>query len=406
MRGMTTELTIGERVAWYRRRRGLSQEVLAGLVDRTADWLSRVENNRLDIDRLSVITALAHALDVSVGDLLAEPSLMEWTGDAHRPTVPALRAVLMDYRRLSPALAVSEPAERSLDDLDRWTSELWAAYQASRLALVTREVPRLLVEGHAATQTHEGVERDHAYALLALSYQLAATTLTKVGETDLSWIASDRGWAAAQQSGDPVIVGSLFRSVTHSLLSNSRYAEAVQLTRDAAEYLGGGLGGASRTYLSVYGSLFLAGAMAAARGEDRGTTVAFLREAEETARRLGRDDNLLWTAFGPTNVAIHQVSTAMELGDVQLAVDRGPRVDASSMPLERRVRHTLEVARAYNAWNRVDDALELLLDAERLAPEQIRYHFLSRQLVLSWIRRQRTKPSYRLSALARRLHVA
>ncbi|MFI8438648.1 multiprotein-bridging factor 1 family protein [Streptomyces sp. NPDC079020] len=48
-------------------RRGLSQEVLAGLVGRTTDWLSKAENNRIELDRLSVITSLAKALDVSRG---------------------------------------------------------------------------------------------------------------------------------------------------------------------------------------------------------------------------------------------------------------------------------------------------------------------------------------------------
>jgi transcriptional regulator with XRE-family HTH domain len=74
---MTNNLTIGERVAWYRRRRGMSQEVLADMVGRTVDWLSKVENNRVDLDRLSVIKALADTLDVSLGDLLSEPSLMD-----------------------------------------------------------------------------------------------------------------------------------------------------------------------------------------------------------------------------------------------------------------------------------------------------------------------------------------
>ena len=32
MRGITTALTIGERIAWYRQRRGMSQEVLANFV--------------------------------------------------------------------------------------------------------------------------------------------------------------------------------------------------------------------------------------------------------------------------------------------------------------------------------------------------------------------------------------
>ncbi len=103
VRGRTTRLTIGERVAWYRRRRGLSQDVLAGLVGRTTDWLSRIENNRIDLDRLSVIKALADALDVTVADLLAEPSLLAWTPDSGRRTVPALREALLDYRQITPA---------------------------------------------------------------------------------------------------------------------------------------------------------------------------------------------------------------------------------------------------------------------------------------------------------------
>jgi transcriptional regulator with XRE-family HTH domain len=45
MRGLSDTLSVGERIAWYRQRRGMSQEVLAGLVGRTADWLSKVENN-------------------------------------------------------------------------------------------------------------------------------------------------------------------------------------------------------------------------------------------------------------------------------------------------------------------------------------------------------------------------
>ena len=88
MRGMTENLTVGERVAWYRRRRGMSQEVLAGLIGRTADWLQRAENNRIQLDRLSVIRALAQVLDVSIGDLIGEPTLLDWTADSRTQTVP------------------------------------------------------------------------------------------------------------------------------------------------------------------------------------------------------------------------------------------------------------------------------------------------------------------------------
>ena len=70
-------------------------------------------------------------------------------------------------------------------------------------------------------------------------------------------------------------------------------------------------------------------------------------------------------------------------------MDLGPRVDASGLPVERQVRHAIETARAYSARNRWDDALGVLLDAERLAPEQIKHHAISRQLVLSWLRNHR-----------------
>lgn len=99
------DLSLGQRVALYRRRRGMSQEVLAGLAGRTADWLGKVENDRIPLDRLSVIRALAGALRVPVEDLI--------TGDApaaapaaasQGPPVQLLRDLLADYRTVTPLL--------------------------------------------------------------------------------------------------------------------------------------------------------------------------------------------------------------------------------------------------------------------------------------------------------------
>lgn len=162
----------------------------------------------------------------------------------------------------------------------------------------------------------------------------------------------------------------------------------------------------SPEYVSVYGTLLLVGSLASARNEDRLGAHEFLREADKAATLLGGDQNYLWTAFGPTNVKIHRVASAMDLGDVQVAIDLGERIDTSGMPVERRVRHAMETARALTAWNRPDDALATLLDAERLAPEQVRHHALSRRLVQSWMRRRHGKPNYELAALAQRVHVA
>ena len=92
------------------------------------------------------------------------------------------------------------------------------------------------------------------------------------------------------------------------------------------------------------------------------------------------------------------------------ATSRSPSTSAlastpASMPMERRVRHALEVARALQRLEPHRRGAPTLLEAEQMAPEQVRYHFLSRQLVLTWVRQQRGKPSPTLVDLARRLDV-
>ncbi|MFH9065314.1 hypothetical protein ACH4GM_29435 [Streptomyces coeruleorubidus] len=99
------------------------------------------------------------------------------------------------------------------------------------------------------------------------------------------------------------------------------------------------------------------------------------------------------------------MATAADLGDMLIAVDLGPEIHTSGLPTERRTRHNLEVARALSAHNRMDDALAKILEAESWAPEQVRSHYLAHELVLTWVRDQRGRPSRSLADLVNRLHV-
>lgn len=403
---MGQSLTIGERVRWYRRRRGMPQPVLAGLVGRTEDWLSKVENNRINLDRLSVIRSLAEALDVSIGDLVGEPTLIEWTPASGTRTVSALREALLDYRQLS-EFSTSQRTDKppQLIEVHQAVKAVWEGYQESRYGYVTNRLPTLLEKVQAASRAYDGDAGRQAAGLLALAHQAATVLLTKLGEADLAWISAERGFQAARRSENPVVVGSLFRSLIHALQSIGRYRDAIRLTEDAATYLKPGLRNAAPRFLSIHGALFLAGAMAAARCDDRAAVQGFLAKADAAATRLGRDANHLWTAFGPTNVAMHKVSTALELGDLQTAITLGPRIDSSSLPVERQARHAIEIARAYDAWNRVEDAQAALRRAELVAPEQVQYHSLSRELVRLWIRRGHAKPDPWLAGLAQRMRI-
>ena len=64
---------IGTRIRYWRRRRGLSQTVVAGLAGLSQSYVSQLESGRKSIERRSTLVAIAGALQVSVADLLAQP---------------------------------------------------------------------------------------------------------------------------------------------------------------------------------------------------------------------------------------------------------------------------------------------------------------------------------------------
>src|SRR5262250_2877971 len=65
---------LGARIAAYRRRRGLSQAALAGLVGRSESWLSQVERGLRNVDSHSVLMSLAAVLKVEVTELTGDES--------------------------------------------------------------------------------------------------------------------------------------------------------------------------------------------------------------------------------------------------------------------------------------------------------------------------------------------
>ena len=56
MRGAGDELSVGERIAFYRRRRGLTQATLGSLVGRSEEWVSSIERGRRQARRLDILT--------------------------------------------------------------------------------------------------------------------------------------------------------------------------------------------------------------------------------------------------------------------------------------------------------------------------------------------------------------
>jgi transcriptional regulator with XRE-family HTH domain len=393
------DLSIGERVAYYRRRRGLTQVALAGLVGRTSSWLEKVESGRAQLDRISVLRELAGALGVSLHDLLSSESALAAKA---RPDVPALRDLVLSYRAVNPRFALAERdiATPSNDELRAMVDDVWSAYQDSQFGYAVMRLNQALPAAYLATRDANDVTPARCLAHL---YHVAASVLVKLGSLDLARMCADRGDIAAQETGDPITEASLQRGIAHSLLSNGQFAEAVAIVRQGIIDAGVLVRLPNPAGLSVVGTLMLVGATASARAGERAEAATFLRHASNLAERLGADRNDVWTSFGPTNVAIHEVTVAADLGDLQRATKLGMDLDVTGVPRERRVRHQLELARALSRLGRRDESMQILLEAERIAPDQVRRHFLTHELVSGWLHATRITPSAALLALASRL---
>ena len=83
----------GQRIARARRRRGLSQAVLAGLVGRSESWLSQVERGKRGVDSHSVLVRLAEILRVDIEELTGSADRDE-TGSRAHPAAPLIEQVL------------------------------------------------------------------------------------------------------------------------------------------------------------------------------------------------------------------------------------------------------------------------------------------------------------------------
>ncbi|MER7349201.1 helix-turn-helix transcriptional regulator [Streptomyces aurantiacus] len=396
---MADAFSFGKRVRFYRKRRGLRQWELGALLDRSEDWVYRVEAGRIPVNSVKMLADLAQALRVAVVDLQGAPVLLE-DRRGHPGSVSAIRSALMHSRHLAGALYAGREPPR-LERLGVEVDAAWGLFQASAYGRLAERLPALLADARLATHEHAaGRERVEALRLFAVTCHVTAVLLRSLGETSLAWTAADQGDVAASDSGDPAVILALRRCVAHVQLGAGMAADAVDVVLHAADGLPRTWSGSSPTALSLYGTLCLNGAVAAARLPDRSLAGDLMAQARRAADQLGADANEMWTSFGPANVECHRLALALEFEDVQLAVDLAPRVPLGrDLPVERRARARLDVARAYGAAGRTDEAADQLKRAFRAAPEQMRAHGLARELARR-LHRQSARRDVRELALA------
>jgi transcriptional regulator with XRE-family HTH domain len=395
-------LTIGQRVARYRKAKGMSQEVLAHLLARSHSWLTKIERGERQLDSMSLIVEIARVLKVDVLEITGQPYRPSDGPPAHA-AVPAMRRVLIGTGAGGADVAGAD----GLDDLPTLRARMLAANRLRHAADYDRLgeiLPSLLEDLQLAA--NDPRDREAAEELVIDACHCARAALKALGYYDLAWIAVERARQTAERLDDPLLRAASVWNRCEVYIATGAISTAIQLALEGIDRLEGDSSVESPPGVSLQGMLHLkAGWGEAMLGREQQARV-HLAEAGRLASRLGADRNDFGSLFGPTNVTMHGVQMTMELGLPREALARAAPVhDGVPMACERRARLKIALARAHSQLRQDDEATQLLIEVGRLAPVILRAHPLARELVAGMLQRAQRGVSDDLRSLAVRLRL-
>lgn len=373
------EMSFGERLKHLRTRRGMTREVLGGLVGRSAEWVKAVEGGRLAQPKLSMLLQLAEALRVrDLAELTGDPSLPPrlFTGPGH-PALPAVRDAIN-------AIPWADGPPESLDHLQARLDAAWRARHASpdHRTVLGAILPSLIRDCQVAVRSYSGDEGRRARALMAATYNLAQFFLAYQPAADLLWRVAERAIAAAQESDDPRAIGGSVWLLVQAHRDQGEFEAAEEVGHQALTLLEPRARGAGHDVRALYGALLFEAAYTAARAGERGKAWRYWDEADEVAKTLPASFYDPMTSFSRIIMGAHAVTVAVEGREGAEGTRQARRAEKLAIPSQpRRGRHLIEVARAYHLAADYVAALGTLDTAYRTAPETIRYNGYARAII-------------------------
>ncbi|MEU3168950.1 helix-turn-helix transcriptional regulator [Streptosporangium sp. NPDC006930] len=375
-------LTVGQRIQFLRERRGMTREVLAGLVGKSTSWLKQVETGRLQQNpRLPILLQLAEALRVrDLSELTGDQSMpvRMFTGPGH-PALEDVRSAI-NSTSLVPTGAV-QPVSTLRARLDA----AWRTRHASpdhRTAL-GHLLPGLLRDVQLAAAMYRDADRRRALALLAETYGLAQMFLAYQPAQDLLWRVADRALVAAQESEDPLALTCAVWFLTQAHRDTGDFDAARHINQQGMSAVQSHVDDAGVDLLAMWGALSFELAFTSARLGETGEAWLHWEEAARIAERLPAAYYQPWTSFSRVIMDAHAVTVAVELhqgGESARQADNALSAPIPSLP--RRGRHLIEVARAHHLQRDHAAVLGTLELAQRVAPDTIKYNGYARRLTL------------------------
>ena len=413
---------IGEVIRKARVLRRRSQKDVATALGYHQSKVSRLENGRGTGD-IAVLRALAQELGIPPGQLgLASEAEASDVGPntvlahMHRRTFLAAGLAALTPPPATPTAAHCDLVQVLLPGLSPSPTGLPSDPTALRervgavrrlfytcdYTTLERVLPGLIADLRQAV-SNAATDTCALSGMLATAYQTATSLLLKQHDQGNAWLAVGRAMAEAERSGEPVVLASSVRVQAHVLAREKHAAQAVTVVRCTADQLAGSYDRRSPKFLAALGLLLLRGVTAASGGGDRAACGTFLAEAKEVARYVCLDRPDAWANFSPTNVALHEVSALVALGDTGRALQAARPLMRRTIPVpERRAALWVEAARAYSRQDRLADACRALQVAESCAAQDVRRPAV-RELVADMAARDRRRTLPQLHEFSRRV---
>jgi transcriptional regulator with XRE-family HTH domain len=399
-----TSRQIGTRVRYWRERRNLTRQRFADMVGRSTSWLDKIESGERELVRLPMIERVAEALGVDPAVLTdaAQAERAEQCVDASE--VQAIRTALAAY----PGLAALPAENVSTAGIRRQAEYLDLAWLSSRFTVVARHLLRLMTEAQAAVLSASSDEQVEAYRVLVTTYRLASSMLLKFEANDVAWLAADRAMYTAMSVDDTWSLARATRSVARAMTSTRQEAQAISTLLDMADRMRRETETHARELLSLYGMLYLAASITAAGQDDPVTAREMHDEAMVAALKFEPHYNTHHTFFGTTNTLIHRVSALVRLHQGGRAVEFAATIDPSAvaaLSAERQSNFLLDLTEAHTSVGNYRQAVRLLGQAERVAPEEVRCRPLAHGLLRSLLHNTIGEPAKLVKQMADRAGV-
>ncbi|MBB5158125.1 helix-turn-helix domain-containing protein [Saccharopolyspora phatthalungensis] len=379
-------MSLGERIKRIRMRRQLTREKFAEKADVSVDLVRKLEQGVRHTASMSSLTRMATALDVEVAQLLGQSSTVEPTVDTEATGVLAIRDALTSLAYF-PGLGSSEIVADEPPTVAHLRSALAHCERIRKqgsFAQLGAILPGLIAEAHGATRELTGDDQAAAFGVLSEVFQVASTMMAALGQTNIGYIGLIRAQEAAQRAGDDLLQAMNVSSLSWVLFKQGRLKDAEEAAVRKAEQLRPDFIHDGARKLGVWGVLMLRAASAAVRNKKPDRAEEYLSLARTAAARIGSDQTICSTPFGPTNVGIASVNAAVESERFENALTLARSVSLpgnDSLSPTWKARYLLDLTIAYSGLDRDHEATAQLLKAERLAPEWMRYHTLTRQTV-------------------------